>query len=35
MVHHIKPAGEPITDDDATIAAALEEAVRRLQEMRG
>ena len=26
MSHHINPAGEPITDDDATIAAALEEA---------
>ena len=26
MTHHINPAGEPITDDDATIAAALEEA---------
>ena len=26
MTHRINPAGEPITDDDATIAAALEEA---------
>ena len=26
MTHRINPAGEPITDDDATIAAALEQA---------
>ena len=26
MTHHINPAAEPISDDDATIAAALEEA---------
>ena len=26
MTHRINPAGEPITDDDATIAAALAEA---------
>ena len=25
MTHRINPAGEPITDDDATIAAALED----------
>ena len=33
MTHRINPAGEPITDDDATIAAAHAEATGPSQMM--